>query len=285
MSSHYPDIDVGGRPRRSWWSILALPILAFVAGLAAMGWLLANWSAAAGYFGVKAPAAARPAEPVAPMRVIIPEQPGVVAPATDPELARRVQLIEQRIGTIDTRARQAVGNADRAEGLLIVFAARRALDRGVGLGYLEGLLRARFGDTQPQAVATVIAASNAPVTLQQLQEGLQRIAPDLAAGRPQESWWNAMKRELSGIITVRRAEGPSSMPSQRLERATQLLEGGQVNIALAELNRLPGRDRATSWFADARRYVAARDALDRLETAALVEPHAGPTQLAAPPVR
>src|SRR3546814_3562519 len=33
--------------------------------------------------------------------------------------------------------------------LLIAFAARRALDRGLSLGYLEAQLRLRFGDDQP----------------------------------------------------------------------------------------------------------------------------------------
>ena len=60
----------------------------------------------------------------------------------DPEIARRVAALEQRIGQVDTQSRAAVGNADRAEGLLVAFAARRALDRGVALGFLEALLRA-----------------------------------------------------------------------------------------------------------------------------------------------
>ena len=87
------------------------------------------------------PSAASAGEADAPQRVII-----------DPEVSRRVSALEQRMSEIDVQSRSAVGNADRAEGLLVAFAARRALDRGVGLGFLEGLLRQRFGQSQPRGL-------------------------------------------------------------------------------------------------------------------------------------
>ena len=37
------------------------------------------------------------------------------------------------------------GSAGRADALVIAFAARRAIERGVALGYLEPLLVERFG--------------------------------------------------------------------------------------------------------------------------------------------
>jgi hypothetical protein len=37
---------------------------------------------------------------------------------------------------------------------------------------------------------------------------------------------------------------------------------------------MPGRENAAAWITEARRYVAARRALDAIETAALLEPHA-----------
>jgi hypothetical protein len=51
-----------------------------------------------------------------------------------------------------------------------------------------------------------------------------------------------------------------------------MLEGGQVDGALAEILRLPDHDAATKWIGLARRYVAGRGALDRIETAALLDP-------------
>ena len=44
---------------------------------------------------------------------------------------------EQRLSRIDLQATAASGNAARAEGLLIAFAARRMIDKGEPLGFLE----------------------------------------------------------------------------------------------------------------------------------------------------
>lgn len=262
--------------RRPLLSALILPLTAFLLGLAAMGWLLTRWTAAASFIGIAPPAAQQPAPP--PVKAA----PPATAPAPgetqtlliDPETQRRVSQLEQRIAEIDTQSRAAVGNADRAEGLLVAFAARRALDRGVALGYIEGLLRQRFGDTQRQAVATIITASRQPVTLEELQEGLQEAGPDLTGGSRDQDWWSAFRTELGGLVTVRRAGTPSTMPAERLRRATRRLESGQVDVALAEVLRMPGRENAEEWIAAARRYVAARRALDTIETAALLEPRA-----------
>jgi hypothetical protein len=289
MSSYYEPVDVRTERRRSLLSVLLLPIIAFLLGIAAMGWLLANWSSAASLLGIApkaaAPAAAapRPAPAAAPR--VAPKQGAVPEPERlliDPETTRRVARLEQQITEIQTQSREAVGNADRAEGLLVAFAARRALDRGVALGYIEGLLTQRFGQTQRQAVATIITASRQPVTLEELQDGLQQVGPQLTGGGPKQNWWTALKAELGGLVTVRRSGTPSTMPAERLRRATRRLEAGQVDVALAEVLRMPGRDDAAEWIADARRYVAARRALDTIETAALLDPR-NPAQPGAQP--
>jgi hypothetical protein len=276
-------MDSVERPRRSVYAWLLVSLLGFAAGLVVMVWLLSQWPSAAALLGVKTPEAAAPpiaaaTAPALPPTII--QAPAL--PAPDVELNHRVDALEQRIGAIDSQAREAVGNAGRAENLLIAFAARRALDRGIGLGYLEGLLRERFGATQPQAVATVIAASHQPVTLQELQQLLQELGPDLVEAGPKQAWWTALRQQLGGLITIRRNDSPSTMPSERLERAVQRLEVGQVGVALTEVNRLPGRDntKAQNWILAVRRYIAARDALDRIESAALLE---SPQPQLAPP--
>jgi hypothetical protein len=271
------------RPKRPLAAALILVLVAFVLGLAAMGWLLAHWHGGARFLGV-VPAAPATQPAPGPAVTVQPEpvQPAQAAPldtqspVTDPELVRRVNLMEQRLATLDVQSRAAVGNAGRAEALLVAFAARRALDRGVQLGYIEALLRDRFGDSQPQAVATVLTAAHQPVTLQQLRAQFQDIAPHLAGGGPEQSWWTAFRTELGGLITIRREGTPSTMPSDRLRRAERALDAGQVEVALLEVLRLPGRDNAKDWIAQARRYVAARQALDTIETAALLEPPRAP---------
>lgn len=272
---------VTAKPKRPVWTLLALPLVAFVAGLAAMGWLLANWGTAATFLGIvpAPPPAAEPApQPVAMERDPAPE-PQAEAPAgerlvIDPETTRRVNRLEERLALLDLQSRTAVGNADRAEGLLVAFAARRAIDRGVALGYIETLLRQRFAATEPQAVATVLTVARQPVTVQSLEKQFQEIAPHLSGGGQGQSWWGAFKTEMAGLVTIRRENTPSTQPAERLRRAGQSLEAGSVEVALLEVLRLPGHERANPWIANARRYVASHRALDRLESAALLEPRA-----------
>ena len=249
---------------------LIIGIVAFVLGLVAMGLLLSRWDRA------REIVAGEPKTSLSAGGVAVPGGELPAPAATDPVsvslLDARVAELEARIARIGERAQAASGNAARAEGLLVAFAARRALDRGMTLGYIEGLLRERFGRTQPRAVATVITASRQPVTLEELRIGLDDLAPDISAGGPNEGWWEGFKREMSDLVIVRKAGTPSPAPAERLRRARRMLEGGRVDAALAEVARMPGRERAENWMAAARRYNAARQALDVIETAALLEP-------------
>ncbi|MDB5668243.1 MAG: hypothetical protein JWL74_1193 [Alphaproteobacteria bacterium] len=274
------------RPRRSWTGPLALALIAFLLGLGAMTWLLTRWEPAARYLGIVAepqPAAAQPQVPAQQAQYQA-QQPGQQRDTIviDPAVARRVAELEQRIAEIDTSARSAVGNADRTEGLLIAIAARRALDRGVGLGYLEGLLRQRFGASQPQAVNMVIAASRQPVTLPQLQGEFGEIGPLLTGAGPNRGLWTALRQELANLVIVRRADTPSTDPRERLRRATDRLEAGQVDVALAEVMRMPGVEHGREWIALAQRYVAARKAVDTIEVASLLEPRMPAGETPAP---
>ncbi|HEX8669404.1 MAG TPA: hypothetical protein VF727_13640 [Allosphingosinicella sp.] len=284
----YQPAERTARQRRLAW--ILVPLVAFLAGLAAMGWVLVRWETAARYLGV---APEPPPVQQAPAQMVVqpelPPAPQAMPGAAerlviDPEITRRVNLMEERLAALDAQSRAAVGNADRAEGLLVAFAARRALDRGVPLGYLETLLRERFAQTQAQAVATILTEARQPVTLQELQEGLQKVAPELLGGAPEQSWWQALRTELGGLVTIRREGAPSPMPTARLARATRGLEAGQVDVALLEVLRLPGREKARDWIGLARRYVGARRALDAIETAALIEPRI-PAQPRGAPAR
>ncbi|HEX8062118.1 MAG TPA: hypothetical protein VF535_02780 [Allosphingosinicella sp.] len=276
------------KPRRPLWALLALPLVAFLAGLAAMGWLLARWGTAAAFLGIAPVPPATVGQTPQPMTVE--REPALATPAEapagerlviDPETTRRVNRLEERLALLDLQSRAAVGNADRAEGLLVAFAARRAIDRGVALGYIETLLRQRFAATEPEAVATVLTVARAPVTVQSLQKQFQEVSPHLSGGGQSQSWWGAFKTEMAGLVTIRRENTPSTQPAERLRRAGQSLEAGQVEVALLEVLRLPGHERADPWIANARRYVASHRALDRLESAALLEPRAPAVQPAA----
>jgi len=187
-------------------------------------------------------------------------------------LDQRVAAMEQRLARLDLQAQASAGNAARAEGLLIAFATRRALERGNRLGYLEDQLKLRFGAAQPDAVRTVIEASQRPVTLDRLLARLEGLAPNLSEAPESEGAFSWLSRELGELFVVRREDSPSPAPVRRLDRARQFLESGRTEAAVSEVRNLPNAAGAASWIADAERYSAAQRALELLETAAILEP-------------
>ena len=266
------------RRSRTWLWILLLLIAAFIGGVAVMGYAVTHDARTARMLHLVPADQLRASAELAQRIVVRPRQPAASATpagpdATNPQTDARITTLEEKVDDIEAQAKEATGDASRAEGLLVTFAARRALDRGVELGYIEGLLRQRFGGTQPQAVATILSAAHQPVTLADLQNGLDAIAPVLSAGgAPQQSWWQSFRQELTALVVVRRVGEPSSQPADRVARAGRMLEAGQVDAALAEIARLPDHRPADKWILAARRYLASRAALDQIETAALLAP-------------
>jgi hypothetical protein len=282
MDSNHP-IQTETAPRASGFRKALLMIsIAFLIGLGVMGWAVTRWEPARRLFlgassGTATDVGARLDEASAPPPATIAPQPVTVTPGGD-----RVSALEDKLEKIDENADAASGNAGRAEGLLIAFAARRAIERGLALGYLEGALEQRFGKAQPRAVGIIIAASRQPVTTDALKQELDTLAPTLVGGGPDESWWTGFRRELSGLIIVRKSGTPSPDPVARLERAKGLIDAGRVDAALAEVARLPGAPRAEKWMADARRLVEAYRALDLLEASAIMLPQRA-ARIAPPP--
>ena len=173
-----------------------------------------------------------------------------------------------KVATGVNRVTTALATA-RAEAILVAFAARRAIERGTPLGYLEEQLRQRFGPAQQPAVTTVISVARDPVTIEALRQALDANA-SLILNPGTENWFDGLVTELRSLVVLHDANSPSPLPSARLARAQRMIDAGQVESALEEVSRLPGGPQATKWMAAARRYVAARQALDTLETAAIV---------------
>lgn len=274
-------------PRRRGRLLGFVALLAFALGIVAMYYLLPliqTWRAPAQT--TAAPAVTLPAPPV--QQSITAATPITLDGLAAREAALDAQLrdIEGRIASVDTASRTAAGYARRAEGLMVAFAARRALDRGLQLGYVESQLRERFSGDQPAALATVIAAAKSPVTLADLREGLTRIAPTLTAGSSREGFLSSAWREVSNLVILRRETTPSPRPGDRLARARIVLDGGNVEAALAEVARMPGATDATAWIDAAKRYIDARRALNTLELAAIngrADPAAVPSPAAPNP--
>jgi hypothetical protein len=248
----------------SWSARLLVGLVLILVGAAAATWGLARYQPAARFLGVapaQAPASIQPQRIGAP-----PQREQQVAPAQAPQVAQ----LEQRLTRVENATQRAEGFAGRADALVVAFAARRAIDRGVALGYLENLLVDRFGQQHQQAVATIITNSHQPVRLNDLITEYDTLGPTLRGGGPQDSWWTSFKREIGSLVEVHRTDHPSANADARYNRAMLRLSSGDVDQALAETMRMPGAARADDWTAKARRYVTVHRALDEIESAALL---------------
>ncbi len=258
---------MNGTKQMGWGARLMIGLVLIVVGAAAATWGLAHYPPAAKLLGV---VPAKPAAPLTPQPVVLNPEAATRLAAQPPADNARIAGLEARVGRVENATERAEGFAGRADALVVAFAARRAIDRGVALGYLEPLLVDRFGDQHQSAVATIVTASHQPVRLNDLISEYEAIGPDLRRGGPQESWWTGIRREFGSLVEVHRADRPAANPDTRYNRALQRLSTGDVDQALAETMRLPGAARAGNWVAKARRYVAAHRALDEIESTALL---------------
>jgi hypothetical protein len=266
---HVNAIMNGTRGTTSWAGRLLIALTLVLLGAAAAVWALARFDKAAQFLGVetvqKVPVAAVIAQP----QLVTDKGSQLSAPRSPAANPPAVAELEARLAQVERTTQLAAGSAGRADALVVAFAARRAIDRGAPLGFLENLLVDRFGARNAKAVATVISASRAPVRLDQLVEDYEGLEPQLR-GAGSESWWAGFRREMGSLVEIRRADMPSRKPETRYRRASERLSSGDVEGALAETMRLPGSKAASGWAVKARRYIAAQRALDELESAALM---------------
>lgn len=256
------------REGMGWGARFLIAFVLILAGAAAATWGLAHYQPAAKLFGVASSAlpAQQPKFVVEPLPRQQPASPGTLNPA----IAEQVGQLQARLQRMEAENQEVVGSAGRADTLLIAFAARRAIERGVGLGYLEPLLLDRFGTDHSQAVATIVTSSHTPVRLTNLIAQYQDLEPALIGPPPNEPLWTAIKRGFSSLVTVHRSDRPSTQPKARYDRALSYLMAGEVDSALAETMRLPGAARAGDWINSARRYIAVHRALDEIESTAIM---------------
>ena len=267
------DSNIQATRTKSWRMPVFIILIGVVLGLVLAGWALTKSDYARNWLlGSSASPEKAIAIPVPDAPAQLSQQPPALAsapPIVADDMAARLAQIESRMARVESTASTGHESA-RAEGLLIAFAARRALEKGMALGYIEGELTRQFGQSQPRAVAMIIAAARRPATIDALSTQLEALTPDLAGNKANESWWDGIKRGAASLIIVRQAGDASPDPAVRLNRAKQLISAGQVDQALAEVARLPNRAKADSWIATARRHIEADRALDLLEAAAIL---------------
>jgi hypothetical protein len=249
----------------NWRAGVALSILAFVGGGLAVNWLatsgLSPW-------GEAAPSA--PAGPVVPL-------PEIAPPPVNPMLAAPAapQIL------------QPIADSARTEAMLVAMAARRAVAAGAPLGDIEPRLDAAFGQSQPQALARIRAASKNGITPARLAAEFDAISPGLE--RDPEMSWARIRHELSTMFELHMSDAPPPTADAQIARTRDLILSGNVESATRLVAAMPGAANAKDWLAKARRYVETQQALDTLEKAALAmpmvaqQPMVAPTPEAVPP--
>ncbi len=262
QDEHLTTPPLAVKARRSWRSILLAAFLAFILGAALAGWLAWRGELDFAFPGRAAP----PAQFASPAAGTNEAEKAVST------VEARLAMLEARLSRIDVQSHTASGNAARAESLLIAFAARRMIDRGAPLGYIEDQLRLRFADAQPNAVRIIVDAAKSPLTKDELCSQLDILASSLIKPANEMDGWTWIKRELSGLFVIRRETPHAIDPESRVGHAKVLLAVGKIEDAIAEVERLPGAEEAHEWIAAARRYDQTQRALDLIETTAMLEP-------------
>ncbi|UUY01200.1 hypothetical protein [Sphingomonas sp. J315] len=208
-----PDAPVPTAPTRGnpMMMILGAVLVAFVTGLAVMAVVFR----AGDWWGQAATAPVAVVQPpISAAPIAAPGMDVATLAAREQVLAARLESLDARLKATDADARVAASYAGRAEAMMLVFGARRALERGQELGIIAGELRRRLGGAAPEAVATVIAASGEPITLEDLRVAFDQIAPRLSTSQPDDGWLSAIQRELATLVIIRKQDAPSPPPAR-----------------------------------------------------------------------
>lgn len=231
------------------------------------------------------------------------------AAVADAGLAPRIAALEARLATIDQTVTTAAAQAQtlqnahaqldtrvtqfatetktqldslqaqgaQARTLVLAAAIRRALDSGQPIGGAVNVLAQSLGQDDPNVAALQAVANGAP-TLRQLRQRLEnRKAAALAKASPETSgpWYERIGASLRSLVQVRRADAPASAmtgdAASQLEAMDRRLAQGDLSGALAvgEALQPQVRSQIEPVLVEMRALVAARQALSRVEAAAL----------------
>ncbi|MFZ4688057.1 MAG: hypothetical protein ACOYLS_02355 [Polymorphobacter sp.] len=169
----------------------------------------------------------------------------------------------------------AIAAADRAQGMLTLLLARRAIEAGRPFGALDAALRQSFEARYPDAVKSVAALGAAPVTLTALRRDFDRLSPSgtvRSAADTRQSWWDTLTGTIAAAVSRPAADTPAT-PYAAARSA--LLRGDHV-AAANHLRRLPAPRAAalSAWLTASDRLQEGSAALATLENATVLSPSA-----------
>ncbi len=173
-------------------------------------------------------------------------------------------------GRSEAATAAAAAAADRAQALLTLLLARRAIEAGRPLGPLEQALRQSFEARYPEALKPVLALGAAPVTPASLGRDFDALRPAIgvAAAAGQQDWWQIFKATLAAGVSR------PAVDTAPVAAAAAAMARGDTLAAANHLRRLPAPRpaRVAAWLAAAERLQAGSQGLATLEAGALLVP-------------
>lgn len=231
----------------------------------------------------------------APLAGTVPDGLGARLSTLEKEVARLAEAdlgVGARIDLLAATAGNSIAGQNQIKELFLLSAARRFVEVGRPFGAYERVLTQSFSGRDPAATDALAAWSSAPHSRDSLLARLREPdAVEPAVSPPAETgWWDRLVARLSGVVKVRSEDALASDPQTR-QKAESALASGDLGLAIATFDLLPPSRTRDLWLADARRLMAAEQALDSLETQLLAVPPADPvpavgataTQQALPP--
>ena len=147
-----PAPEMNGTRHRSgmgWGARLLVALVLILVGAAAAVWALGPLPARGAIPRHRSAAAAGHADAQAGRHEPAPQRDPAADCAARPT-TQRIAELEQRLARVENATERAEGSAGRADALVVAFAARRAIDRGVALGYLENCSSSASGRSTAQ---------------------------------------------------------------------------------------------------------------------------------------
>jgi hypothetical protein len=127
----------GTRTGLGWGARLLIALVLIVIGAAAATWGLAHYQPAARFLGIvpaQQPVLLTPRPVVMNPQPAVQQQPSGQQDVQEPVQDEKIESLETRVASVEHATARAEGSAGRADALVVAFAARRAIDRGVALG-------------------------------------------------------------------------------------------------------------------------------------------------------
>lgn len=175
--------------------------------------------------------------------------------------------IHQLSGELQTLASNSSVANRQARELLLLATARRFIETGRPLGWVGDAIGREFSGADESVMAALNAWSDSPQSIRLLQRHLSELtAPPAPAQVPDGNWWERLVARLTTMVTVRRDAIVEEKPAALAQAA---LEGGDVALAITQVESVPPSPERDAWLAAARRLEGARAALETLESRVL----------------